>query len=718
METPAIVAETRLAQTRWTIVASVLTGAAFLVLHSLHLVGKLPLGSLIAIFVIGAVASTFAGVRWGKDPTPARLHGLLAVQILASTAIIYAIGWGPSLALGYPFVIASDLDTIGSRVWRPALFWVTASMLAGQVAIALGLFSYVATPEVHGLAALSLLGVSFIVYVLGTKTETEETAAADLRRSETRFRQLFADNPQPMFAYDDNTLAFVEMNDAAVVKFGYTRDEFLSMRLPDLTTDGNLNRYALKGGVCIDVDVEAHKVTLDDRRVVLASVQDVTERNRLEAALRHQAFHDELTGLANRALLTDRIDHAIHRLRRTRHTAAVLVLDLDRFKTVNDSLGHNAGDALLREIAARFRRALREADTPARIGGDEFAILLEDLDSVDDAKSTAQRLLDALEEPFVVLGKEIFARASIGVSIVDTHGDNADELLRNADAAMYRAKEHGGEYRVFETKMHENALTRLELESDLRRALTERQLVLHYQPIVSLSSQRVVGVEALVRWDHPDRGLIAPNDFIPLAEQNGLIVDLGRWVLLEACAQAQAWRAVWDKDLGVTVNVSRRQLIDPDIYADVANALRASRLDPDALTLEITESCLIDDPALVLERLQQLKTLNVKIAIDDFGTGYSTLSSVHTWPIDTLKIDKSFVDGVTAGSTAVSVVQAIVSLAQTMELETVAEGVEQTSQLERLADLGCSHMQGFCFSKPLPAADVAKLFEGAPHVGT
>jgi diguanylate cyclase (GGDEF)-like protein len=520
-----------------------------------------------------------------------------------------------------------------------------------------------------------------------------------------------------MFAYDDNTLRFVEMNDAAIEKFGYSRDEFLAMRLPDLAAGDNLSCYNLKSGACIDVEVEAHKVTLDDRRVVLVAVQDVTERNRLEAALRHQAFHDELTGLANRALLTDRIDHAIHRLRRTRHLAAVLVLDLDRFKTVNDSLGHNAGDTLLCEIAARMKRTLREADTPARIGGDEFAILLEDLDSVDDAKATAQRLLDALDEPFVVSGKEIFARASIGVSIVDTHGDSSDELLRNADAAMYRAKENGGEYRMFETAMHDNAVSRLELETDLRRALSERQFVLHYQPIVALDSQRVVGVEALLRWDHPTRGLIAPNDFIPIAEQNGLIVEIGRWVLLEACAQAQAWRAVWDNDLGVTVNVSRRQLIDSGICSDVANALRASRLDPDALTLEITENCLIDNASLILEQLQELKALNVKIAIDDFGTGYSTLSSVHTWPIDTLKIDKSFVDGVTTGSTAVSVVQAIVSLAQTLELATVAEGVEQTSQLDRLMDLGCSHMQGFCFSKPLPAAEVAKLFEGSPHIG-
>jgi diguanylate cyclase (GGDEF)-like protein len=714
---PAQNRESRAARTRWTVVASVLTGAAFLVLHGLHLVGEMPLAALLSVFVIGSVVSTAAGAYWGEDPTPFQLHGLLAIQCLASTAIIYAIGWGPSLALGYPFVIASDLETIGSRVWRPALLWVTLGMLSGQIAVALGLFSYIDAPEVHGLAILSLLGVSFIVYTLGTKKESEERAAAELRRSETRFRQLFADNPQPMFAYDDATLRFVEMNDAAVEKFGYNREEFLGMQLSDLTVDGNLSRYQLNGGARIDVEVEAHKVTLDERRVVLVAVQDVTERNRLEAALRHQAFHDELTGLANRALLADRIDHAIHRLRRTRHLAAVLVLDLDRFKTVNDSLGHNAGDALLREIAARIKRALREADTPARIGGDEFAVLLEDLDSVDDARTTAQRVLDALDEPFVVSGKEIFARASIGISIVDMHGDSADELLRNADAAMYRAKEHGGEYRMFETAMHDNAVTRLELESDLRRALSERQFVLHYQPIVSLGTQRVVGVEALLRWDHPVRGLIAPNDFIPLAEENGLIVEIGRWVLLEACAQAQAWRAVWDSDLGVTVNVSRRQLVDTRICDDVANALLASRLDPDALTLEITENCLIDDAALILERLQQLKTLNVKIAIDDFGTGYSTLSSVHTWPIDTLKIDKSFIDGVTAGSTAVSVVQAIVSLAQTLELATVAEGVEKMSQLDRLTDLGCSHMQGFCFSKPLPAAEVAKLFEGTPHVG-
>jgi diguanylate cyclase (GGDEF)-like protein/PAS domain S-box-containing protein len=720
----------------WLLGVTALTALAFCVLHASGLAGDLPLPLLLTLLVGVAAFEQLFDRLWGTAPNRWQLQVLLAVQIFGVTAVMYAIGYGPMLAIGYVFVIANALETYGPRTWRPALGWMLLGMGAGQVFVALGwTTSYLDAPYVHGFAGLSALGTAFVVYLLGVKTEVQHEGEARLREGESSFRQLFADNPQPMYVVDLGTLGFLEVNAATVAKYGYTRDEFLALKTRDIrppedderamtelaagraTTQRSAPwRHALKDGRIIDVELDSHALIFEGHQAVLVAVQDVTERNRLEAALRHRAFHDPLTGLANRALFIDRIDHAISRLHRSHRGAAVFIVDLDRFKNVNDSLGHNVGDELLVEVATRLRGSLREGDTPARLGGDEFAVLLEDLDAIDDAEFAAQRLISTLTEPFRVGGMEVFVGASIGISVVNVDGVTSEELLRNADAAMYRAKVNGNEYRFFESEMHVAAVARIELESDLRHALFDRQLILHYQPIVSLDTQRVVSVEALVRWQHPARGLLMPNEFVPLAEENGLIVDIGRWVLREACAQAQAWRAVWNEDLCITVNVSRRQLNDVRLVDDVKNALRASRLDAHALTLEITESALFDDTEVALHRLRMLKELGVKIAIDDFGTGYSSLSSLQSLPVDTLKIDKSFIDGIANGTTAAGVVNAIVGLAETLELETIAEGVEHPDQLERLVDLGCSHIQGFCYSRPLPAADAAKLLDNSGAV--
>jgi diguanylate cyclase (GGDEF)-like protein/PAS domain S-box-containing protein len=707
----------------WTFIYAVLTGAAFVALHRFDLLGDWNIVVLLGLLGGSSVLGQVVFRAFRNDPTPRQLQVLLAVQMLSVTAIIYAIGWGATLAIGYAFVVAQDLEDIGSRVWRPAVVWTAISITCGQVAVALGFVpTYVKEPYVHGVATLAGLGIIGILHLLGTKTASQECAEAELVASAANFRQLFADNPQPMWVYDRGTLAFLEVNDAAVAHYGFTRDEFLACGVPNLhapvdedagvtTGVGTAQRHRLKDGRVIDVDLHPHELVFESREAVLVAIQDVTERNALEGELRHQAFHDALTSLANRALFSDRVDHALGRAQRHGDALALLLLDLDSFKTVNDSLGHTVGDELLVGVATRLESVLRNGDTAARLGGDEFAILLEDLESQDVAIEVAQRVIDELAQPFCLAGKEIFVSASVGIAMGCEHGDSSDELLRNADAAMYRAKSEGkGCYRVFEAAMHSAAVARLELGTDLRRALDEGELVVHYQPIIEVASGTISGFEALVRWQHPERGIVPPLDFIPLAEENGLILDIGRVVLRAACIQVAAWRRAHPY-LTMSVNVSARQLADPMLVDDVLNVLADTELDPAALTLEITESAVIEDPKAAITRLAMLKSIGVRVAVDDFGTGYSSLSSLRNLPVDTLKIDKTFIDALTTGAEAAGVVHAIIALAQTLHLVTVAEGVEHDDQVRRLEELGCEQLQGYCFSRPLPSEQIGALLD-------
>jgi diguanylate cyclase (GGDEF)-like protein len=702
------------------VLASALTAAAFAALHGMGVLGDLPLWELLVLLAAGTTSNQIAIHLWGTEPTERQLWALLGIQLTAITVVIYAIGWGPTLAIGYAFVVAGDLEEIGSRVWRPALVWTVVGMAVGEVAIATGrVHSYVSVPAVHGLAALSALGIAFIVHLLGTKTAEQEqgerelrASEAELRESEANARQLFFENPQPMWVFDAYSLEFLEVNDAAIHHYGYTREEFLSRRVTDIHWP-NEWRHRLKDGRPIDVETNSHQLLFRDRAAMLVAIQDVTKRNSLEAELRHQAFHDSLTNLPNRALFIDRVDHAMRQ--RGNRTTAVLLLDLDAFKTVNDSLGHTVGDRLLVDVAARLQSALRDADTAARLGGDEFAILVESLPSQADANETAQRIIEALDAPFFIAGKEIFIHASAGITFAGVHGDTADELLRNADAAMYRAKSQGkGCFRVYEAEMHSAAVERLELETDLRRALQDDEFVVQYQPIISLAENRVVSLEALVRWEHPTRGLIPPNDFIPIAEENGLIVEIGRHVLRKACADTRVWQKRHPRHrLTIAVNLSTRQLADPRLVDDVVGILSETGLAPEDLTLEITETALMHDPDIAISRLHELKTAGVRLAIDDFGTGYSSLGSLQRLPVDTLKIDKSFIDRVARGTEAAGVVHALIRLAGTLQLEIVAEGVEHDDQVRRLEELGCDQIQGFCFSEPLAPLGIAQMLQDA-----
>jgi diguanylate cyclase (GGDEF)-like protein/PAS domain S-box-containing protein len=459
---------------------------------------------------------------------------------------------------------------------------------------------------------------------------------------------------------------------------------------------------------------------LDDEHVggIVLNCRDVSERKAFEEQLTHQAFHDPVTGLANRALFAERVRHAIARTRREHQSVAVVFLDLDDFKTINDSLGHAAGDEVLVEVARRLATSIRATDTAARFGGDEFALLLEDIDGVQEAADTADRVLETLALPLRVAHKELSLRCSIGISVVSQGSTaGAEELIRDADAAMYRAKRDGkGSYRLFEPEMHEGVLARLELRTDLQRAIATEQLELHYQPVVRIQDASISGVEALLRWRHPERGMIPPDQFIPLAEETGLIVPIGRWVLREGCRHARRMRDALPggEPLTMSINLSVKQLQHSDVIADVHDAVTEAGIDPSALTLEITETVLMADTDLAVTRLRELKALGVNLALDDFGTGYSSLSYLSRFPVDILKMDRSFLTGGATPEMS-ELASAVLALGTTLNLDVVAEGIEQPEQWSSLRDLGCEFGQGFYFARPMDAEAALEHLAAARH---
>jgi diguanylate cyclase (GGDEF)-like protein/PAS domain S-box-containing protein len=454
---------------------------------------------------------------------------------------------------------------------------------------------------------------------------------------------------------------------------------------------------------------------LDDPDVqgIVLNSRDVTERKALEEQIVHRAFHDGLTGLANRALFYNRIVHAQARVDRDGGQMAVLFLDLDNFKSVNDSLGHTAGDLLLVAVAQRLQAALRASDTVARFGGDEFAILIEDVHDLAAATRLAEVCLAEFDQAFDLGAQDVFVHISIGVAMSNP-GEPPDELLREADVALYAAKSKGkGRVEIFDGEMDARARERLQTEHELRSALSQGELRVYYQPIVSLADRSISGVEALARWQHPVRGLVSPIDFIPLAEETGLIVPIGQWVLEQACLQVRKWR---DQSpalakLVVSVNLSARQFQTPDLVQEIVRAASEAGLESSALKLEITESTVMHDPEAAATTLRQLKSLGFQLAIDDFGTGYSSLSYLKRFPVDTLKIDRSFVDGLGADLQDTAIVRSVVDLAQALDVTVTGEGIETAAQEAELRLLGCDGGQGFLFARPLPALELEALLE-------
>jgi len=580
--------------------------------------------------------------------------------------------------------------------------------------------------------ALVLLGLANVATALD---QQRNQLGQTLQKEEARFRSLTQAASDAILSADANGF-IVFWNSAAQQIFGYTATEAVGQPMgllvspherenslaiaaepPECTTQLEGRRW---DGSTFPMELTLSKWRDGEEEFYTGIVRDITQQKSLEEQLAHQAFHDSLTGLANRALFRDRVSQAVFRGSRRGVLPAVLFIDIDNFKSINDGISHEVGDGLLRVIALRLSEAIRTSDTCARVGGDEFAVLVEANGSgsvVSDAAHMAERIFESLRVPCDVNGSEIVVGVSIGIAVARVGDDDAD-LLRNADLAMYRAKARGkGRYEVFEPALHQAVRKRLELETELRRSIEQAirgtptpgerpPFVMHYQPIATLATGYISKVEALVRWDHPRRGLVPPMEFIPIAEEMGLIVPLGRWILREACRQTRAWQRAYatsglPQAIGVTVNLSARQLLQPELPSDVAAALRDSGLPAGCLTLEMTESMLIEDSNAVLARLRALKALGIRLAIDDFGTGYSSLAYLERFPVDLLKIDKSFVDKIGAGLES-PLARAMIGLGRELGIAVVAEGIETHRQWSSLRDLGCEMGQGFYLSRPLP----------------
>jgi diguanylate cyclase (GGDEF)-like protein/PAS domain S-box-containing protein len=562
--------------------------------------------------------------------------------------------------------------------------------------------------------------------LLRQRAATEELLTADVRRSEERFRSLVRNAADVILVLrEGGTVAYESPAVANVLGLDpdarVGRSVFESIHPDDVERVSRLlAELARVSESEVQFEVRARhadgswrylegtgKNLLHDPAVggIVVNYRDATSRRALEDQLRHQAFHDVLTGLANRALLRERLEHAVASATRHGRDVAVLFVDMDDFKAINDSLGHTAGDRLLAAIGHRIAEGLRAGDTAARLGGDEFCLLLEDVARPEDAQDVAQRLLASLREPFMLGGHELRLHASIGVALRSNGSTTADDLLRDADVAMYVAKRRGKDrVEVFEPTVHVAAITRLALLADLPRALGGDQFPIEYQPVVDLHSERITGVEALLRWRHPQRGTIRPDEFIPLAEESGLIVPIGRWVLREACRHVRAWdRITSGPPLTVSVNVSGRQ-VEPALVETVREALRDSHLSPSRLVLEITESALLEDAEAAREVLLELRASGVHLAIDDFGTGYSSLDYLRRLPVDLLKIDRSFVASATDGSDRSALLASIVRLGRTLGMEMVAEGVEDREQAALLRGFGVHYAQGFHYARPLGRA--------------
>ena len=699
-----------------------------LVLRRFGVVAREPFWLWVAVFVAIPATSWWCDVWHRRRPTLVRLHARVACHAAAVTVVIYLTGWGPVLTGAYAFVALENVSHDGSRTWRVTALWSLLGIVVGQVLVWERVApSFLSVARAEALALMGAFVLVFVIRMAGATMALKEQAEASMGASEERFRSLVQhSSDSTLVIAPDIVISYASPATASLL--GRPLEEVVGLHASELVhvedrAQVEAQLAALLEAVTVTEPIQFRMAQPDGRyRYVeavvsdqranpsvggyVANLRDITERKEFESQLTHAALHDPLTGLPNRTLIIDRAEQMLVRARREFRPVAAMFVDLDNFKDINDSLGHDAGDKVLQSVAARFVTMLRESDTVGRIGGDEFVVLVEGASLGAGPEMVAERLHDALREPFRLDGYGVPLTVTASIGIAGGQHQAARDLLRDADIALYRAKALGrNRSALFQPEMQTAVLNRIELEADLRVALEERQFFLLYQPVFDLDDVRVSGVEALLRWRHPGRGVVAPDQFIPMLEEYGLIVEVGRWALETACRQAAAWHAQGHR-LSMSVNVSVRQLEAGAFVDHIRAALASSGLDPTALVIEITESTLMRDADATVRRLRDIKELGVRVAIDDFGTGYSSLAYLRQFPVDALKIDRSFISAMADSPESSALIHTLVELGRTLGLETLAEGIEDTDQLDKLRQERCDRGQGFLFSRPLAAEDV------------
>jgi len=710
---------------------------AILFLRHFGVVAHEPVWLWLAVFVAIPVTSMACEILYRRKATNLRRHARVACHAAAVTTVIYLSGWGPVLIGAFAFVALENVSHDGSRTWRITALWSLIGIGIGQLSIWQGWApSFLSVGKGEALGLMGAFVLIFVIRMAGATIQQKEEAETSMRVSEERFRSLVQNSTDTTFVMGaEGRIMYASPATASL--FGRRPEEVIGMRATDLVHPEDRVRVEAQLAAIIDTVTvtepiqfrvahadgsyryaEAVVSNLRDNPSVagyVGNLRDITERKEAESQLRHVALHDPLTGLPNRTLILDRADQMLVRARREYRPVAALFVDQDNFKDINDSLGHDAGDKVLQAVAHRFVGILRASDTVGRLGGDEFVVLAEGASLGAGPEMVAERLHDTLREPFRIEGYatvSLTVTASIGIA--GGQRNSASELLRDADIALYRAKALGkNRSALFQPEMQTAVLDRIELDADLRSALAENQFFLLYQPVFDLDHVNVSGVEALVRWRHPTRGVVPPDHFIPMLEDSGLIVEVGRWVLFEACRQAAEWHRRGHR-LSMSVNVSMRQLEVHAFVDHIKEALESSSLDPTSLVIEITESTLMRDADATVRRLREIKDLGVHVAIDDFGTGYSSLAYLRQFPVDALKIDRSFIAAMADSPESGALIHTLVELGRTLGLETLAEGIEDNDQLHKLQEEHCDRGQGFLFSRPIePQAMEAFLLEAA-----
>ena len=672
-------------------------------------------------------SAVWTGHRWYQNV-------YIAIYMAVVAVVVYTTGWGPILSIGFLFGAATAFQRFGSKAIVPCLISTTVAVFCGQLAIALHLApTIIHEPVVQGVAGLGLLGALLVIVLLGRAARASESLEADLRRSERRFSALVNSSSDIVIIVGaDGVLQYASPAFESVL--GYPSAEVVNLLGEELVHPedraGLLTALDAAGetgsGIREEIRLQradgswlwfeaaiTNLVADPDVNGFVADLRDITRRKDAEDRLAHAALHDALTGLPNRTLILNRAEQMLARARRQHTEVAALFLDLDNFKDINDTLGHEAGDQLLADVAARLTSALREGDTVGRLGGDEFIVLIEGASLAAGSDVVAARIRDVLAAPFSISASDVPFQVTASIGIAEGDRAHPGELLRDADIALYRAKAAGKHCTVtFSPSMQEAVDDQRTIEVDLHHALDNGEFFLLYQPTVELATGAFVGVEALLRWRHPQRGVVQPSSFIPALESSGLIIPVGEWALHEACRQGAEWHRQGHQ-IAMSVNISGVQLERDRVIDDVHNALTASGFDPGRLNLELTETTLMHDVEATVVRLKLLKALGVSLAIDDFGTGYSSLAYLRQFPIDVLKIDQSFVSGVARTKESAAIVHTLVQLGKVLDLETVAEGIETDEQCRLLQAEDVNIGQGYLFARPLETDAVGELLKAA-----